>query len=83
ALAWAVFKIIRIPVDQWTLAKAAQGGVVMVSGLSLLMNDNHPYTFTAQKAGTAIPITPQGNGNGTEATDKNNKLIHKRGVLFK
>ena len=27
ALAWAVFKIFRIPVNQWTLATAALGGV--------------------------------------------------------
>ena len=46
ALAWAVFKIFRIPVNQWTLATAALGGVFLVSGLILLMNYNHPYTFT-------------------------------------
>ena len=28
ALAWAVFKIFRIPVNQWTLATAALGGVL-------------------------------------------------------
>lgn len=48
ALAWAVFKIFRIPVNQWTLATAALGGVFLVSGLILLMNYNHPYTFTEQ-----------------------------------
>ena len=37
ALAWAVFKIFRIPVNQWTLATAALGGVFLVSGLILLM----------------------------------------------
>lgn len=62
ALAWAVFKIFRIPVNQWTLATAALGGVFLVSGLILLMNYNHPYTFTAQKAVIAIPITPQVTG---------------------
>ncbi|EMF2001694.1 HlyD family secretion protein, partial [Escherichia coli] len=40
ALAWAVFKIFRIPVNQWTLATAALGGVFLVSGLILLMNYN-------------------------------------------
>lgn len=70
ALAWAVFKIFRIPVNQWTLATAALGGVFLVSGLILLMNYNHPYTFTAQKAVIAIPITPQVTGIVTEVTDK-------------
>ena len=68
ALAWAVFKIFRIPVNQWTLATAALGGVFLVSGLILLMNYNHPYTFTAQKAVIAIPITPQVTGIVTEVS---------------
>ena len=83
ALAWTVFKIFRIPVNQWTLATAALGGVFLVSGLILLMNYNHPYTFTAQKAVIAIPITPQVTGIVTEVTDKNNQLIQKGEVLFK
>ena len=83
AFAWAIFKIFRIPVNQWTLATAALGGVFLVSGLILLMNYNHPYTFTAQKAVIAIPITPQVTGIVTEVTDKNNQLIQKGEVLFK
>ena len=83
ALAWAVFKIFRIPVNQWTLATAALGGVFLVSGLILLMNYNHPYTFTAQKAVISIPITPQVTGVVSEVTDKNNQLIKKGEVLFK
>ncbi|KNG07737.1 hypothetical protein ABE95_011770 [Escherichia coli] len=58
-------------------------GVFLVSGLILLMNYNHPYTFTAQKAVIAIPITPQVTGIVTEVTDKNNQLIQKGEVLFK
>ncbi|STL86835.1 HlyD-family secretion protein [Escherichia coli] len=81
ALAWAVFKIFRIPVNQWTLATAALGGVFLVSGLILLMNYNHPYTFTAQKAVIAIPITPQVTGIVTEVTDKNISLF-KRARCF-
>ena len=83
ALAWAVFKIFRIPVNQWTLATAALGGVFLVSGLILLMNYNHPYTFTAQKAVISIPVTPQVTGIVSEVTDKNNQLIKKGEVLFK
>lgn len=49
ALAWTVFKIFRIPVNQWTLATAALGGVFLVSGLILLMNYNHPYTLPRKR----------------------------------
>ncbi|MGG5195647.1 hypothetical protein ACFMPF_25355, partial [Citrobacter sp. S5] len=80
AFAWAIFKIFRIPVNQWTLATAALGGVFIVAGLILLMNYNHPYTFTAQKAVISIPITPQVTGIVSEVTDKNNQLIKKGDV---
>ena len=83
AFAWAIFKIFRIPVNQWTLATAALGGVFIVAGLILLMNYNHPYTFTAQKAVISIPVTPQVTGIVSEVTDKNNQLIKKGDVLFK
>ena len=83
AFAWAIFKIFRIPVNQWTLATAALGGVFIVAGLILLMNYNHPYTYLAQKAVISIPITPQVTGVVSEVTDKQNTMIKKGEVLFK
>ena len=83
AFAWAMFKIFKIPVNKWTIPTAALGGIFIVSGLILLMNYNHPYTFTAQKAVISIPITPQVTGVVSEVTDKNNQLIKKGEVLFK
>ena len=82
AIAWAVFKIFRIPVNQWTLATAALGGIFPVSALILLMNYNHPYTFTAQKAVISIPITPQVTGIVSTVTDKTNQRVNKGDVLF-
>jgi hypothetical protein len=34
-IAWAIFKIFRIPVNQWTLATAALGGVFIVAAYSI------------------------------------------------
>lgn len=82
AIAWAVFKIFRIPVNQWTLATAALGGIFLVSALILLMNYNHPYTFTAQRAVISIPITPQVTGIVSTVTDKTNQRVNKGDVLF-
>ncbi|MDI0519663.1 hypothetical protein NEO16_19260, partial [Escherichia coli] len=56
ALAWAVFKIFRIPVNQWTLATAALGGVFLVSGLILLMNYNHPCVFRSIRSRIGIEV---------------------------
>jgi multidrug resistance efflux pump len=83
ALAWAIFKIFKIPVNKWTVPTAALGGVFIVSGLILLMNYNHPYTFQAQKAVISIPITPQVTGVVSEVTNKQNALIKKGDVLFR
>lgn len=62
AFAWAMFKIFKIPVNKWTIPTAALGGIFIVSGLILLMNYNHPYTFKAQKAVISIPVVPQVTG---------------------
>jgi len=82
AIAWAVFKIFRIPVNKWTVPTAALGGVFLVSALILLMNYNHPYTSLAQKAVVAIPVTPQVTGVVNEVTDKKEVLIKKGEMLF-
>ena len=73
AIAWSIFKIFKIPVNKWTVPTAALGGVFIVSALILLMNYNHPYTFTAQKAVISIPITPQVTGVVSSVTDKANR----------
>ncbi|KAA1048291.1 HlyD family secretion protein [Pseudocitrobacter sp. 73] len=83
ALAWAIFKIFRIPVNKWTVPTAVLGGVFIVGALILGMNYNHPYTFQAQKAVISIPITPQVTGVVSEVTHKQNQLIKKGEVLFK
>lgn len=77
AIAWSVFKIFRIPVNKWTVPTAALGGVFIVSALILLMNYNHPYTFTAQKAVISIPITPQVTGIVSSVTDKANQRVKR------
>ena len=82
AIAWAVFKIFKIPVNKWTVPTAALGGVFLVSALILLMNYNHPYTSLAQKAVVSIPITPQVTGVVSEVTDKKEILIKKGEMLF-
>lgn len=83
AFAWAMFKIFKIPVNKWTISTAALGGIFIVSGLILLMNYNHPYTFKAQKAVISIPVVPQVTGVVIEVTDKKNTLIKKGEVLFR
>lgn len=72
AFAWALFKIFKIPVNKWTIPTAALGGIFIVSGLILLMNYNHPYTFKAQKSGGINSCCSAGDrcGNGSHGQEK-------------
>ncbi|MTD77148.1 HlyD family secretion protein, partial [Escherichia coli] len=77
------FKIYIIPVNKCTIPNATMGGIFIVSGLILLMNYNHPYTFKAQKEVISIPVVPQVTGVLIEVTDKKNTLIQKGEVLHR
>lgn len=83
AIAWSIFKIFKIPVNKWSVPTAALGGIFLIGALILLMNYNHPYTFTAQKAVISIPITPQVTGVVMAVTDKQNQRLNKGEMLFK
>ena len=83
AITYSLFKLFKIPVNKWTVPTAALGGIFLVSGLVLIMNYNHPYTFVAQKAVISVPITPQVTGVVTEVTEERNELIKKGTVLFR
>ena len=61
ALAWAVFKIFRIPVNQWTLATAALGGVFLVSGFVDELQP--PLHFYRAKGSDSDPYHATGDGN--------------------
>src|SRR5262249_18737860 len=48
SICWAIFKIFRIPVNQWSLATATLGGIIGISLILLVMNYNHPFTKNAR-----------------------------------
>src|SRR6266567_5921552 len=58
SICFAIFKIFRIPVNQWSLATAALGGIIGISLLLLIMNYNHPFTATARIYFSATPSLP-------------------------
>src|SRR5687768_715064 len=66
ALCYAIFKIFRIPVNQWSLATAALGGIIGIALLLLLMNYNHPYTANARIYFAVTPILPGVRGRVVE-----------------
>jgi multidrug resistance efflux pump len=85
ALCYAIFKIFRIPVNQWTLATAALGGVFGLSLLFITMAYNHPFSTNARIYFTVTPILSGVRGRVIEVPVENKTNQHLEGgeVLFK
>ena len=85
AICVAIFKIFRIPVNQWTLATAALGGIFGLSLLFITMAYNHPFSTNARIYFTVTPILPGVRGLVTEVPveDRTNQHLEAGDVLFK
>src|SRR5215813_1041833 len=85
ALCYATFKLFRIPVNQWTLATAALGGIFGLSLLFITMAYNHPFSTNARIYFTVTPILPSVRGRVIEVPVENrtNQHLEAGDVLFK
>jgi multidrug resistance efflux pump len=85
AFCYALFKIFRIPVNQWTLATAALGGVFGLSLLFITMAYNHPFSTNARIYFTVTPVLPGVRGRVIEVPveDNTNRHLEAGDVLFK
>jgi len=83
AFCYAIFKILRIPVNQWSLATATLGGIVGIALLLLVMNYNHPYTKEARIYFSVTPIMAGVKGRVIEVPVQPNTLLKEGDVLFR
>ena len=83
AIAYAVFRIFKIPVNGFTLLTAALGGVGILAFLILGMNYNHPFTTEARFYFTTTPIVPNVSGTVVEVPIKTNTRVKAGDVLFR
>jgi multidrug resistance efflux pump len=85
ALCFAIFKLFRIPVNQWTLATSALGGIFGLSLLFITMAYNHPFSTNARVYFTVTPILPAVRGRVIEVPvqDRTNQHLEAGEVLFK
>jgi multidrug resistance efflux pump len=85
AICYAIFKIFRIPVNQWTLATASLGGIFGLSLLFITMAYNHPFSTNARIYFTVTPILPSVRGRVIEVPveDRTNQHLEAGDVLFK
>ena len=82
AICVAVFKIFRIPVNKWTLPTAALGGIILITGILLVMNYNHPFTKSARIYFTTTPIMPAVKGRVVDVPVETNTQLKSGDVLF-
>jgi multidrug resistance efflux pump len=82
AICYVIFKLFRIPVNQWSLSTAVLGGILGITSLLLLMNYNHPFTKNARIYFTVTPILPGVKGRVTEVTAKPNEPLKAGDGLF-
>jgi multidrug resistance efflux pump len=85
AICVAIFKIFRIPVNQWTLATAALGGIFGLALLFITMAYNQPFSTQARIYFTVTPILPSVRGRVIEVPveDRTNQHLEAGEVLFK
>ena len=83
AFCFAIFKLFRIPVNQWSLATAVLGGIFIIAGLVLLMSYNHPYSSDGRIYFTSAPVIPVVGGQVVEVPVTPNAPLKKGDVLFR
>lgn len=83
AVAYAIFRLFKIPVNGFTLLTAALGGIALIGALILGMNYNHPFTSQARFYFTTTPIIPGVSGIVIEVPVKPNVRLKAGEVLFR
>jgi multidrug resistance efflux pump len=78
-----IFKLFRIPVNQWSLSAAALGGIFGIALLLLTMNYNHPFTNNARIYFPLTPILPTVKGRVIEVPVRANTPLKEGDVLFR
>ena len=82
ALCIAIFKIFKIPLNKWSVPTAVLGGVIIIGGLILMMNYNHPFSPIAKRVFVTTPIVPTVKGRVIDVPVEPNELLSPGDVLF-
>ena len=83
SICYVIFKIFRIPVNQWSLATATLGGIIGIAFLLLVMNYNHPFTTNARIYFAVTAVLPSVKGRVIEVPVVTNKPLKEGDVLFR
>jgi len=80
---YVIFKLFRIPVNQWSLSTAVLGGIFGISFLLLVMNYNHPFTTNARIYFAVTPVLPTVKGRVIEVPVQANVPLKEGDELFR
>jgi multidrug resistance efflux pump len=83
AIAYAAFKLFRIPVNGFTLLTAALGGIFLIGALILGMNYNHPFSSEGRFYFNTTPIIAGVEGRVVEVPVQPNTPVKAGDVLFR
>ena len=83
AICYAIFKVFRIPVNQWTLCTASLGGIAGLFMLVMILNYNHPFTSNARIYFTVTPVLPTVSGRVIDVPVQPNMPLKEGDVLFR
>jgi multidrug resistance efflux pump len=83
SICYVVFKVFRIPVNQWSLSTATLGGIIGIALLLLIMNYNHPFTTNARIYFAVTPVLPSVRGRVIEVPAQANAPLKEGDVLFR
>lgn len=83
AICVVVFKLLRVPVNRWSITTAGIGGVVVVGGLLVGMNYNHPFTTDGRLFFYTTPIVPTVQGHVIDVAVKPNVRVKQGDLLFR
>ncbi len=78
-----IFKLFKIPVNQWSLSTATLGGILSIFLLLLIMNYNHPFTTNARIYFPVTPVLATVKGRVIEVPVKANTPLKDGDVLFR
>ncbi|MFA6314689.1 MAG: biotin/lipoyl-binding protein, partial [Sterolibacterium sp.] len=83
AIAIAIFKLFKIPVNGFSLLTATLGGIAMIAALVLAMNYNHPFSSEGRFYFSTTPITPTVGGRVIEVPVTPNVPLKAGDILFR
>jgi multidrug resistance efflux pump len=83
AICIVIFKLFRIPVNQWSLSTATLGGIVGIALLLLTMNYNHPFTTNARIYFSVTPVLAGVRGRVIEVPVHGNTPLKAGDELFR